>query len=600
MTEALSVTWMLAAALLALLVAAAAHAAEAVGSAHPRFPLRGIWVVALVGATLLPTQWIGPGTAAPITDRTAAQPPRVSPSSAAVNGGAPAFVMPTPDPTRQRALSWRWPRVPMAVERGARLAWAGASGLAALLVAWSLIRLSGERRRWRERTVDGVAVLEAPDLGPAIVGLRAPAIVLPPWVFALSGAEQRLIVLHEHEHRDARDPWLLVTSLLALVLMPWNPGIWIIRRRLQRAIELDCDARVLARGVDAATYAQLLLGAWHRARSVRYWGLVPALAERASGLGRRVEHLMRPAPRRRLMTTSVGTLLAALLLGATQFVPTPERVVPRGAVATAADTLGTQPPRRVRLLVDAPSDSIGRALAERIGAALGADSAGRPVYVIPGSDREATLRAGGFDPSLPLSTKDTEGLLRLLRADVVVRVETEVTGARVALSIGIPTAVPGDFRLRPLVTVTGGPNAIARMSPQPFVTAVRLDTGFTRLRTSSPREAPVVIRLTSVGRTVPAGAQREPEAPDLLLYTTGNAMVGLGTGALRPVRDTLRLSALPALTADVTDGEVHLHLIGPGTIRVEGTVTNGPALRVGATGRHLVLPRGGVGIENRR
>ncbi len=270
MTEALSVTWMLAAALLALLVAAAAHAAEAVGRVHPRSPLRGIWVAALLGSTLLPAQWIGPGDAAPITDRTAAPTQRVGPSSTAVRGGAPPFVMPTPDPTRQPALPWRWPRVPMTTERGARLAWAGASGLAALLVAWSIIRLSRERRRWPARTVDGVSVLEAPTVGPAIVGFRAPAIVLPTWVFTLRSAEQRLIVLHEHEHRDARDQWLLAASLLALVLMPWNPGIWIIRRRLLRANEMDCDARVIARGVDAATYAQLLLAAWHRARPVRH------------------------------------------------------------------------------------------------------------------------------------------------------------------------------------------------------------------------------------------------------------------------------------------------------------------------------------------
>jgi hypothetical protein len=78
----------------------------------------------------------------------------------------------------------------------------------------------------------------------------------------------------------------------------------------------------------------------------------------------------------------------------------------------------------------------------------------------------------------------------LLRADVVVRVETEVTGARVALSIGVPTAGSGDLRLRPLVTVTGGPNAIARMSPQPFVNAVRQDTAYRRLRAPSRDNEP--------------------------------------------------------------------------------------------------------------
>jgi hypothetical protein len=42
--------------------------------------------------------------------------------------------------------------------------------------------------------------------------------------------------------------------------------------------------------------------------------LSPAFAERASGLGRRVEHLMRPEPRRRTMRTLIGVAVAAVFV----------------------------------------------------------------------------------------------------------------------------------------------------------------------------------------------------------------------------------------------------------------------------------------------
>ncbi|UUZ52386.1 hypothetical protein LP419_22985 [Massilia sp. H-1] len=44
----------------------------------------------------------------------------------------------------------------------------------------------------------------------------------------------------------ARDPQLLGLALLVLVAMPWNLPMWWQLRRLRHAIEVDCDARVLA------------------------------------------------------------------------------------------------------------------------------------------------------------------------------------------------------------------------------------------------------------------------------------------------------------------------------------------------------------------
>jgi hypothetical protein len=61
--------------------------------------------------------------------------------------------------------------------------------------------------------------------------------------------------------------------------------------------------------------------------------------------------------------------------------------------------------------------------------------------------------------------------------------------------------------------------------------------------------------------------------------------------------DTLRLDRLPRIRADITEGDLHIRLDGPGQIRVAGEIHGGPAETIGGTGRHIVIPRGGSGID---
>jgi hypothetical protein len=67
------------------------------------------------------------------------------------------------------------------------------------------------------------------------------------------------VVTHELEHIAARDQTCIVAMQLVTILIPWNLPLWWFIRRLRSAIELDCDARVLQRGVDATHYADVLL-----------------------------------------------------------------------------------------------------------------------------------------------------------------------------------------------------------------------------------------------------------------------------------------------------------------------------------------------------
>ncbi|UUZ46788.1 hypothetical protein LP420_23520 [Massilia sp. B-10] len=70
--------------------------------------------------------------------------------------------------------------------------------------------------------------------------------MLPLWLTQSQAQQQALVMAHESSHMAARDPQLLGLALLVLVAMPWNLPMWWQLRRLRHAIEVDCDARVLA------------------------------------------------------------------------------------------------------------------------------------------------------------------------------------------------------------------------------------------------------------------------------------------------------------------------------------------------------------------
>lgn len=124
--------------------------------------------------------------------------------------------------------------------------------------AW---RMRRALRGWPRARVSGVSVRVTPDIGPATLGVLRPVIALPAWVLSLPVRERRLVLLHELEHARAGDVRLLAVAAALVVLMPWNPALWWQAARLHRAVELDCDARVVRRSRDVRRYARLLVDA---------------------------------------------------------------------------------------------------------------------------------------------------------------------------------------------------------------------------------------------------------------------------------------------------------------------------------------------------
>src|SRR5204863_8267653 len=89
----------------------------------------------------------------------------------------------------------------------AALTWAW--GLSAAAVALALLgaglRLAAWRRRWRVTTLDGRTVLVSENVGPAVIGVWRPQVVLPAWSLDLCLAGRRLMLYDEVERVRVRD-----------------------------------------------------------------------------------------------------------------------------------------------------------------------------------------------------------------------------------------------------------------------------------------------------------------------------------------------------------------------------------------------------------
>ena len=153
----------------------------------------------------------------------------------------------------------------------AALAYA-ALGIAYLAVAASLALRAIVRRHNLARALESAAasdaieapcaVLRHPLLGPMVVGLVAPRIVLPGGMLdGTNDAALACVLKHEIAHVRRGDPWLSAAMELLLV-MAWPVApLWIAASRVRHLMELACDEAALS-GADATErrrYGHVLL-----------------------------------------------------------------------------------------------------------------------------------------------------------------------------------------------------------------------------------------------------------------------------------------------------------------------------------------------------
>lgn len=261
---------------------------------------RGAWLFALLLALALPVFLLASPEAEPATVQNTTV---VSVAERGLVGLPSVVAVPSPPPVTVPIA-----RSTLGVDEALLGLWLLASGFLALRWIVAGVRLDRMTRSLTRDTVDGIPVSLTADLGPAVAGLLNPKILAPAWLFEMPASQRSLVLLHEAEHVRARDPWLLFLSRLARVVVPWNPIVWFLSFRLVRAIELDCDRRVLRSRPDVGTYGSTLLSVSSRTPGP----IAPAAAfARPDGPLRQRILAMTTPPR----TLSVLGLLTALTFG---------------------------------------------------------------------------------------------------------------------------------------------------------------------------------------------------------------------------------------------------------------------------------------------
>ena len=236
-------------------------------------------------------------------------------------------------------------------DMAARYLWAALSLGCVAFLARAAINIARRSRRWPTVDVGHTRVLVAPDVGPAVIGVFRPRVVVPQWTLSLDETSRDLMLRHEMEHVRARDPLLLLGATSIVVLIPWNPMSWLLLSRLRLAIEIDCDRRVLERVDRVSEYGRLLLMvSAHRTMRLP---LAASLGTRRSLLERRIK-AMTPSPPRypRLVTAAcIAIALVAGTAAARAPRPAPLRPIPRTTAlptsVSARPATRPQTPQRV-------------------------------------------------------------------------------------------------------------------------------------------------------------------------------------------------------------------------------------------------------------
>ncbi len=289
-------SWMATAIVFSLLLGTAAFAAERALRMLGR-QARAPWVVALAGAMLWPL-------IAPLTARLAH----------ATQGASTAVVLPAVRST----LGTIAPALPSLqgpwtarLDRALVVLWAVASAVLLVRLAVAVRALAAVERGAGAGMIAGVPVLVTPSLGPAVFGVRRPRLLVPGWLLDLDAPLRALVVQHEQEHFQARDPQLALAAAVAVALLPWNVAAWWIARRLRLAVELDCDTRVLRTTGDTERYGRLLLFIAQRQSRTN---VATMLAESNSDLSRRISEMNTPRPANPYTRVAALALIAAFAL----------------------------------------------------------------------------------------------------------------------------------------------------------------------------------------------------------------------------------------------------------------------------------------------
>ena len=315
--------WMISIVGMATLLCATSWLAEKAARVQ-KAPTRWIWTLAIIGSLLLPAalrfilaEW---SSLAALIPAQSAAPPGAKAQFDLLPGSHSLGVAPITDSWQRydAFLLYAWITVSVTL------------GFALIISHATWLR---RRRGWSRGHLSQSSVHFTANFGPAVMGFIRPTIIVPTWLKQSPPTQQAFVLAHEASHIDAFDPQLLTVALALAVLMPWNLPVWWQLKRLRKAVEIDCDARVLRAGHDATGYSETLLAIGLRQSKII--GTAIAMSESPSFLEERISIMLKkPVRSARIIALGFVTLSLAAAAIATQVAPT-SALPPAGTHAAA-------------------------------------------------------------------------------------------------------------------------------------------------------------------------------------------------------------------------------------------------------------------------
>jgi beta-lactamase regulating signal transducer with metallopeptidase domain len=231
--------------------------------------------------------------------------------------------------------------------------WMAVSLVRGVKLAMSAVRL---RRIWKRAVpvagceamlaaagVRGVEICTSGDVDrPSVIGFFSPRILVPDELLAeLPAAELEQVVLHEAGHLRRRDDWMNLLQKVSLVLVPLNPVLMWVERRLCLERELACDEDVLRLTKAPKAYATCLTNLAEHRLGRRAAALSLGAWEKRSELARRVHSILRGGEGmgRTQSRVVMGVVVMGLLGGAAELARCPQLVAfSRAAMPAVAST----------------------------------------------------------------------------------------------------------------------------------------------------------------------------------------------------------------------------------------------------------------------
>jgi hypothetical protein len=261
----------------------------------------------------------------------------------------------------------------------------------------------------------GVELCTSKDVDrPSVIGFFSPRILIPEELFSrLTTEEFGQIVLHEVGHLRRADDWINLLQKLSLVLVPLNPVLMWIERRLCLERELACDDDVLRLTKAPKAYATCLTNLAEDRLGRRAAALSLGAWERKSELARRVHSILLGG--KRMGTAQARVLMSVLVLGllggsaelarCPQLVSFSRAALPVSAVAQSSSGAG---PGYVPVMFHGAGNVPGAAHETLLKASMPMDRGARPVS--PVSSTVVKHRRAGRNSVAQRSRQDRAGV----------------------------------------------------------------------------------------------------------------------------------------------------------------------------------------------